>query len=94
MLHVSMLMHFTIEQRHLIDERGKLVTTTSLVSFHKVDASSPDDAVRLFVDDHPGEVVGEIVTYPGFHAMATVRNAHGVYTLQVSPASERMEPIV
>ena len=82
-------MRFTIEQRHLTDASGKPVSTPHAVSFHTTDAEDADAAVRLFVRDDGGELLGEVLKFPGFLAVATVRKTGGVYTLQVSPASQR-----
>lgn len=82
-------MRFTIEQRHLTDHAGKPVGTAHPVTFHVFDADDADAAVRLFVRDDGGEVLGDIVKFPGFQAVATVRKTGGVYTLQVSPTSQR-----
>ncbi len=82
-------MRFTIEQRHLTDVSGKPVSSTNQVSFHTRDAESVDDAVRLFVRDQGGQLIGDVMTFPGFQAVATVRDQRGVYTLEVMPASQR-----
>ena len=82
-----MIMRFTIEQRHLTDVQGKPVASEA-VSFHSCDAESADEAVRLFVRKDDGEVLGNILKFPGFQAVATVRKTSGVYTLQVSPTSQ------
>ena len=80
-------MKFTIEQRHLTDATGK-PTGSEAVSFHSCDAESADEAVRLFVRKDDAEVLGNILKFPGFQAVATVRKTTGVYTLQVSPTSQ------
>jgi hypothetical protein len=82
-------MRFTIEQRHLTDDGGRPVTG-DVVSFFSCEASDAEDAVRLFVRDHSAEVIGSVLRFPGFQAMATMRNPTGVYTLQVSPTSQQM----
>ena len=83
-----MTMKFSIEERHLTDAAGKpIARETEQVSFHVCEAESADDAVRLYVRDTHAEVIGTILKFPGFQAVATVRNPSGVYTLQVSPAS-------
>ena len=82
-------MRFTIEQRHLTDDGGRPVIADA-VSFFSCEASDAEDAVRLFVRDHAAEVIGNVLRFPGFQAMATVRNPNGVYTLQVSPTSQQM----
>jgi hypothetical protein len=38
-------------------------------------------------------VIGSVLKFPGFHAVATVRDVNGVYTLQVSPSSQNLVPI-
>ena len=80
-------MKFTIEQRHLTDETGR-PTGAEAPSFHVCDAESADEAVRLFVRKDDAEVLGAILKFPGFQAVATVRKPTGVYTLQVSPTSQ------
>jgi len=82
-------MRFTIEQRHLKDSGGKPIAhDPESVSFHDLDAPAADDAVRLFIKSHGGELLGDILKFPGFQAVATVRKVGGVYTLQVGPTSQ------
>jgi len=88
-----MLMRFTIEQRHLTDAGGHPVSSAvAPVSFHSIEAASASDAIAGFASEQRGEIIGEIMKFPGFQAVATVRNTEGVYTLQVSPASQRFAP--
>ena len=82
-------MRFTIEQRHLTDDSGKPVAAHTAVTYHTCDAESVDEAVRLFIKKHQGEVIGNVLTFPGFQAVATVRDPTGVYTLQFTPSSGR-----
>ncbi len=82
-------MRFTIEQRHLTDSGGKPVAGASAVSFHTCEADSVDDAVRLFVKKQSGEILGELLKFPGVQAVATLRTGEGVYTLQVMPTSQQ-----
>ena len=83
-----MLMRFSIEQRHLTDAAGKpVVRDGHEVAFEVMVAESIDDALRLFIRDRNAEFIGNVIKFPGFQAVATMRNADGVYTLQVSPAS-------
>jgi hypothetical protein len=87
-------MRFTIEQRHLTDGGGRPVSSAAAaVSFHSIEAESAADAIRGFANEHRGEIIGEIKKFPGFHAMATVRNPEGVYTLQVAPSSQTFAPV-
>jgi len=89
-----MLMRFTIEQRHLTDPAGKPVRDDpAAVSFHTCEAENVDDAVRLFVSTSHGEVIGNVLKFPGSHAVATVRDVNGVSTLQVGPSSQNLVPI-
>jgi hypothetical protein len=80
-------MRFTIEQRHLTDTTGKPVRDLNAVEYHAFDAESVQDAIRLFIRKEQAEIIGDVLTFPGFQAVATVRSTNGVYTLQVSPAS-------
>ena len=83
-------MRFTIEQRHLTDDAGKPVKDAGALAFFHCEASDADEAVRLFVTDHGAEVIGNVLRFPGFQAVATMRNPSGVFTLQVAPASQQM----
>lgn len=83
-------MRFTIEQRHLTDSTGRPVVHTNLVSFHTFEAESVDDAIRLFVKKQEGEILGAVLTFPGFLGVATLRTVGGVYTLQITPATQEM----
>ena len=87
-----MTMRFSIEQRHLTDGVGKpIANEPAAVSFHTCEAETADEAVRLFVTGDDGaEVIGNILKFPGFQAVATVRKPSGVYTLQVMPSSQSM----
>jgi len=89
-----MLMRFNIEQRHLTDPGGRPVSSAAAaVSFHSIEAASASDAIVGFASEHRGEIIGEIKKFPGFQAMATVRNTEGVYTLQVAPSSQKFAPV-
>ncbi len=80
-------MRFVIEQRHLTDDAGKPIGNPHQASFHTFDAEDADTAVRLFIRKDGGELLGDVLRFPGFQAVATVRKTSGVYTLQVSPTS-------
>ena len=86
-------MRFTIEQRHLTDDSGRPVTAPDAVAFFHCDAETADDAVRIFVRDHTAEIIGNVLRFPGFQAVATMRSGSGVYTIQVSPSSQQMVKI-
>lgn len=82
-------MRFVVEQRHLTDVTGKPVGAPHPVSFHTFDAESVDDAIKLLIRKESGELIGDVLKFPGFQAVATLRNTGGVYTLQITPASQR-----
>lgn len=84
-------MRFTIEQRHLTDPSGRPLVTTEpgAVSFHSCEADTADGAVRNFIGPEGGEIIGNVLKFPGFQAVATVRKPTGVYTLQVTPSSSQ-----
>ena len=85
-------MRFTVEERHLTDTAGRPVAETApdSVAFHTFEAESVDDAVRLFVKKDDGEIIGNVLKFPGFQAVATMRKSSGVYTLQFTPASQQL----
>ena len=82
-------MRFTVEERHLTDSEGRPVSSMDDVSFHSVDAETIDEAVRLHVSEDSAELIGNVLTFPGYQAVATVRKPSGVYTLQFTPASQQ-----
>jgi hypothetical protein len=81
-------MRFTVEERHLTDTGGRPVAAPGTVEFHICDADTLDDAVRLYIRKDNGELIGDVLKFPGMQAVATVRKASGVYTLQFTPASQ------
>jgi hypothetical protein len=84
------MIRFTIEERHLTDMEGRPVSAPDAVAFHTFDAETVDDAVRLYVRDDQAELIGNVLKFPGFQAVATIRKASGVYTLQFTPASQQI----
>jgi len=84
-------MRFAIEQKHLTDIAGKPVADDAGLTFHTCEAHDADDAVHFFVRDHSAELIGSVLRFPGFQAIATMRNAEGVFTLQVAPASQQVK---
>ena len=86
-------MRFTIERRPLTDASGRPVAGGgSEVTFHDWEAISAEEAVIAFAALDGAEVIGSILKFPGFHAVATARSGTGVYTLQVSPATQTKGP--
>jgi hypothetical protein len=84
----QVMIRFTIEERHLTDEDGRPITAADAVAFHSFDAETVDDAVRLYVRRDDAQLIGNVLKFPGFQAVATIRKASGVYTLQFTPASQ------
>ncbi|HUP60599.1 MAG TPA: hypothetical protein VNA69_09300 [Thermoanaerobaculia bacterium] len=82
-------MRFTVEERHLTDGNGRPIAAPDDVSFHTCDAENVDDAVRFYIKRDEAEIIGNVLKFPGFQAVATVRKASGVYTLQFTPSSQR-----
>jgi hypothetical protein len=80
------MIRFTVEERHLTDMDGRPVTGPNDVAFHSFEAETVDEAVRMYTKD--AELIGEVLKFPGFQAVATIRKATGVYTLQFTPASQ------
>lgn len=84
-------MRFSIEQRHLTDSNGRPYAGERMpVSFHTCEAEDAAGAVRLFLRDQNAEIIGTVVEFPGFQAVATLRNAEGVFTVQIAPTSQQM----
>ena len=85
------MMRFTVEERHLTDTAGRPISAgdPESVSFQTVDAETIDDAITSYIDHDEAELIGNVLRFPGFQAVATVRKASGVYTVQFTPASQR-----
>ncbi|HEX8169676.1 MAG TPA: hypothetical protein VF824_03950 [Thermoanaerobaculia bacterium] len=83
-------MRFTVEERHLTDTAGRPIAAPDAVAFHHWDAENIDEAVDLFVAHDNAEIIGTVLKFPGFQAVATVRKDSGVYTLQFTPASQNL----
>ena len=81
------MIRFTVEERHLTDSDGRPVTEPDGVAFHTLEAETIDEAVRLYMNGH-AELIGDVLKFPGFQAVATVRKDTGVYTAQFTPASQ------
>ena len=89
-----MMMRFTIEQRPLTDTSGRPAPhDPEAALFHHCEAESAESAVRQFVNENASDIIGNVVKFPGLQAVATIRNSTGVYTLQVTPASQGIAPV-
>lgn len=86
-------MRFTIEERHLTDNGGRPVAATApdSVAFRSCLAPTIDDAIAQYLARDEAEILGSVLKFPGFQAVATVRKATGVYTLQFTPASQQRQ---
>lgn len=84
-------MRFTIEERHLTDGDGRPISVRDAVEFRTCEAETIDEAIRLYVREDAAEVIGNVLKFPGFQAVATVRKSTGVYTLQFTPASQQFK---
>ena len=83
-------MRFTIEERHLTDENGRPIATPGDVAFHTFEAETIDEAVDQYMSRSSAELIGNVLKFPGFQAMATIRKSSGVYTLQFTPTSQQL----
>ena len=83
-----LMIRFTVEERHLTDMDGRPVTGPDDLAFHTFEAENVDDAVGLYITDGGAELIGDVLKFPGFQAVATIRKATGVYTAQFTPASQ------
>jgi len=81
------MMRFVVEERHLTDGDGRPVNAAEEVEFRTVDAETVDAAIGSYVLGEPAELIGDVLKFPGFQAVATVRKATGVYTVQLTPAT-------
>jgi hypothetical protein len=81
------MIRFTVEERHLTDGDGRPVPGTDDVVFHSLVAETVAEAVQQYAKDDI-EIIGNVLTFPGFQAVATVRRPTGVYTVQFTPASQ------
>jgi hypothetical protein len=82
------MIRFTVEERHLTDMDGRPVTGADNLAFHTFEAETIDDAVGQYMSHGSAELIGTVLKFPGFQAVATIRKATGVYTVQFTPASQ------
>lgn len=85
------MIKFTVEERHLTDTDGRPVIARDAVAFHTFEAETVDEAVHHYVRKDDGELIGNVLKFPGFQAVATVRKPSGVYTLQFTPSSQAFQ---
>lgn|GEM_PF-4587331 len=86
-------MRFRVEQIALTDEQGK-VQPNQQPRFYIQEAATIDEAVKACVAGNGALLVGDVLKLPGFQAVATVRRDQMVYTLQLMPVSDRIDPII
>ena len=84
-------MRFRVEQVYLTDEEGQIVPRAGTNPlFHLLDAETVDELLSAFVQRDQAEVVGDVLKFPGFQAVATVKRHQAVYTLQIVPVTDRV----
>ena len=84
-------MRFRVEQIYLTDEEGKIISRPGVHPMHHLlEAGTVDELLEQFVQGDGGVIVGEVLKFPGFQAIATVKRQQVVYTLQVIPATDRL----
>jgi hypothetical protein len=84
-------MRFRVEQIYLTDEEGKIISRPGVHPMHHLlEAANVDSLLSEFVASDGAQIVGEVLKFPGFQAIATVKRDHVVYTLQVLPATDRL----
>lgn len=84
-------MRFRVEQIYLTDQQGRVIPSNGRhPQYHVVEAATVDELIMAFVQEQGGTIVGDVLKFPGFQAVATVRNEQSVYTLQVLPSTDRL----
>ena len=83
---------FRVEQIFLTDETGKVTPVGQVRVYHLLEAETVDEALFAFVKKDGAEIVGDVLKLPGFQAIATARRQNHVYTLQLLPVSDRLQP--
>lgn len=85
-------MRFRIEQIYLTDDKGRVIPRPGTDPMHHfVEAETVEELLDTFVGRDQAEIVGDVLRFPGFQAIATVKKQQVVYTLQVIPATDRIE---
>ena len=82
------MIRFTVEERHLTDMDGRPVNGADNLAFHSFEAETIDQAVDLYMTKGGAQLIGDVLKFPGFQAVATIRKPGGVYTVQFTPASQ------
>lgn len=82
-------MRFRIAKTDLTDEAGKILPAVE-VSHHILEAENVDAAIHDFVRADQAQVMGDVLKFPGFQAVVTVRRQNHVYTLELNPVSDRI----
>ncbi len=84
-------MKFRVEQIFLTDQEGRVVEAGKEIDFHIVDADDPRGAILQFLAQDEADLMGEVLKFPGMQAVATARRGNLVYTLQLIPATDRIQ---
>jgi hypothetical protein len=84
-------MRFRVEQIYLTDEEGRIISRPGIHPMHHmVEGGTVDEVLDTFVSTDGAEIVGDVLKFPGFQAIATVKRQQVVYTLQIVPATDRL----
>ena len=83
------MIRFVVEERHLTDMDGRPVTASGHRRLsHLRSREHRRRREPATSSDGAAELIGNVLKFPGFQAVATIRKASGVYTLQFTPASQ------
>jgi hypothetical protein len=83
-------MRFNVEQIFLDRARRDAEPAPSAVRYHVVEGDTIDAALASFLANHAAELVGPPKTFPGLQALATARAKDSVFTLHLTPSSDRL----
>jgi len=87
-------MRFRIEQTFLTNEEGAIVPSMAHeVRFHIREAATVEEALESFVHADHGQIVGNVIRFPGFQLIATARRDKSVYTLHVDPVTDMTDVV-
>lgn len=76
-------MQFRVERVFLTDQTGRTVSPGLEMTWHVVDAGTVDEVIDSFARTERAELVGSVLRFAGQQAVATLRAARRVFTLQI-----------
>lgn len=87
-------MRFRIEQTFLTNEEGAVIPPVGHeVRLHIREAATVEEALESFVHADHGQIVGNVIRFPGFQLIATARRDKSVYTLHLDPATDMTDMV-